>query len=284
MLEVGITTRKAVAGDASVDRGPDLPAETRPADPDPGAGALLQPGFSPPLRPRLELACAASGLAGRVAGSHSELPLALRFTSDRSERIGLAAPPLGVAARDDGVWVLRADRLIATDTAGRPILEVEVRGRCLLGAGTTRDAAWVLDVEAACFVGPDGTVRRFATPWRDPSTVATFGDALVSWNRDAADQLLVLTTDGALQSRLTGFERGDFERLVTYDGQTALVSVLRSLRRRGAADDSLDLLGCGATSGGVFAAVRIAGAAWLYTSDGEGPGRCRWVTASGSSP
>lgn len=244
--------------------GPDLRAEERAAGPEPGTGGFAAPGFSAPARRHLVPSCAAAGLAARVVGPGDDIALALRLNPTGSEVIPLATPPRGVVAREDGVWALSADGLTAADRTGHTVMEVDARGTRLLGTGSTAGSAWVIDSEAASFVTPDGSVRRFTTPWRDPSGPVTFGDALVGWHPDATHQLRALTPDGSLQPQPAGFERRDFERLVAYDGHTALVSTLRSLHRRGADDDSLELLGCGgASDDGVFAAIRTAGASWL---------------------
>lgn len=246
------------------------PGDSTPAGPEQGAGGLVVPGFTPPARPHLQLSCGAEGVVAWFGGSGAGGRAVFRIVDGAVESIPFTEEVRGAAGRAEGAWVLGADALYTVDRAGRVGTAERLSAVRLLGAGSTRGAVWALGSDSASFVAPDGSTRRFAAPWSNPLAPAAYGDSIIGWDPDHPDSLLELGPDGAVRSWLAGFEPRPLERLLAYDGSTALLTVLRGLRRAGQVDDTLEVLGGGGTDDqGVFVAVRTMEGAWLFRSDDQ---------------
>jgi hypothetical protein len=245
----------------------DLPGESSPAGPNPGVGGLIVSGFTPPARPHLQISTSAAGTVGVVTGPGADRRTVVRFLPSGAEQIRLPERALAAVDRTDGLWVLTADSLSVVDAAGRVAAAAKLPADRILGTLTTNDTIWALEPDAASFVSPDGSFDRFATPRSHPTGVVAFGDSIVGLDLDQPGHLVELRHDGSRNRRPATFQTEPLERLLAYDGATALLNVLTRLRRVGGdVDDVLDVVGCGCSDEGVYVAVRTSTGAWLITS------------------
>jgi hypothetical protein len=262
MTAPAITVRLA----GRVDPGETRAASTRPGGPEPGAGALETPGFTPPDRAQLEVTCAEAGIAGLVVGPGSATGPGVLCRPAGAIAVPLPDGSRAVAAAPDGLWALAADTVLAVDTGGRVLAELAVPAVRLVGAMATPGAVWALTSDAACFIAPDRSVVRHPAPWLDPVNAAATGDSLAGWNRDRPDEMVILAPDGTVRQESAPAAREPFERLLAYDGVRSLHASLRSLRRTGPDGGTVDVAGCGWGPAGAFLAARVGDDSWLWTS------------------
>jgi hypothetical protein len=248
----------------------DVPGESSPAGPDPGAGGLIVTGFTPPTRPHLQISTGAAGTVGVVTGPGADRRTVVRFlTSGGGDQIRLPERVLAAVGRTDGVWVLTADSLSVVDSAGTVNAAVNLPADRILGTLATPDTIWALEPDAASFVSPAGSFDRFNAARPHPSGVAAFGDSIVGLDLDQPGYLVELRPDGSRHRRLLTFATEPLERLLAYDGSTALLNVLTRLRRVGGkVEEVMEVVGCGCSDEGVYVAVRTPSGGWLITSYG----------------
>ena len=245
----------------------DLSGESSSAGPDAGAGGLIVPGFTPPARPHLQISTSAAGAVGVVTGPRADRRTVVRFLPSGAEQIRLPERTLAAVGRTDGLWVLTADFVSVVDATGTVGAAAKLTADRILGTLATHDTIWALEPDAASFVTPDGSFDRFTASRSHPTGVAAFGDSIVGLDLDQPGQLVELRPDGSRHRRPATFEPEPLERLLAYDGSTALLTVLTRLRRVGGnVDDVLEVVGCGRSDDGVYVAVRTPTGAWLITS------------------
>jgi hypothetical protein len=239
----------------------------------PSSGGMLElPGpRTRPVRPHLELASAPSGIAARVVqGDGKVAALALRD----GDVIPLAAPPLAVAARSDGVWAMYRDNLIAHDRQGAPRHKIALSGVALVAS--TGDAAWVASNEQAWHVDGGGAVHGpFA--WRDPLTAFVSGDKLCARDRHDARMLTCLASDGTVSTEGLAVALAPLEQPIALEGNrlVTLQGVTLRLRRGG------ELVGAWTLQ---VAGLDAAGAGFVVSvSDGK-LALWRPVAAAGAPP
>lgn len=201
----------------------------------PSSGSMLElPGpRTRPVRPHLELSAGPAGIAARVVqGDGKVAALAIRG----GEVIPLAAPPLAVAARSDGVWALYRDGLIAHDQHGTPRHKLALSGVALIaGAG---DAAWLASTDQAWHVDGGGAIHG-PYAWTDPLTAFVSGDRLCARDRHDARMLSCLASNGTASTAGLAVALAPLEQPIALDGArlATLQGVTLRLRRGG------DLLG-----------------------------------------
>lgn len=243
----------------------------RSGGPEPGAGGLEAPGFTPPGRPQLDLSCSAAGIAGLVVSPDSPVRLGVVFRAAGAATIPLPVAARAVAAAEDGgLWVLVDEAILAVDRQGRVRAELGGPAVRLVGSLATPGAVWALGADSASFVAPDGSVVRHATPWLDPVAAAAAGDSLVARDGDIRGEIIVLSPDGTVARRSTETAAEPFERLLAYDPATSLWGSLHTLRRDGPGGGTLEVVGCGLGPEGAFLAARTGGDTWLWTSGAHG--------------
>ena len=221
-------------------------------------GGIELPGpRTRPVRPHLELSGGPAGIAARVVqGDGKVSTLALR----EGEVVPLAAPPVAVAARSDGVWAMYRDSLVAHDRQGAARHKVALSGVTLIAGAS--DAVWVAATEQAWHVDAGGAVRGpFA--WREPLAAFTSGDRLCARDRKDARTVSCLASDGTASTIALAIALAPLEQPIALDGNRLVTLQGVTLRQRRGGD----LLGAWTLQ---VAGLDAAGAGFAITaSDGK---------------
>lgn len=199
--------------------------------PSPGAAAVELPGpRTRPVRPHLELSAGPAGIAARlVQGDGKVIAIAVRD----GDTIPLAAAPLALAARSDGVWALYRDSLIAHDRQGAQRHRIALSGVALVAAAS--DAVWLAGTEQAWWIDAAGAVRG-PFPWREPLASFVSGDRLCARDRRDARRIGCLASDGAAATVGLAFELAPLEHPIALDGDRLVTLQGVTLRMRRSAD------------------------------------------------
>lgn len=243
----------------------------------PGGGEIELPGpRTRPVRPHLELSGGPAGIAARVVqGDGKVSALALR----EGEVVPLAAPPLAVAARSDGVWAMYRDGLVAHDRQGAARHKVALSGVALIAGAN--DAVWVAGTEQAWHVDAGGIVHGpFA--WREPLAACASGDRLCARDRKDARTVNCLASDGTVSTIALGVALAPLEQPIALEGNRLVTLQGVTLRQRRGGDllgawtlqvAGLDAAGAGfaiTASDGELALWRPAAAARVFSAPGSG--------------
>ncbi|HVV88050.1 MAG TPA: hypothetical protein VHE35_33650 [Kofleriaceae bacterium] len=161
-----------------------------------GMGAIELPGArTRPVRPHLEASVSAAGIAARVVdGDGVAAPV---IVLGDGAVVPVAAPPVAVAARADGAWVLYRDRLVEVGRDGSERRRIAASAVAMVPAG---DAVWLADNDRAWRIDADGSAGA-PQPWSHPMLSFAIGDELCA--RDAGDPSSVrcLAAEGARSRR-----------------------------------------------------------------------------------
>jgi hypothetical protein len=227
-----------------------------------GGAVLSVPGpRRKPTRPYLEpFPTATSAFGARaVRGDGQVAPAAVVARSGLSV-IALPEPPLAVAPRGDGAWVLYRDRLAHHAANGSEVRRLAVTG--VLLAGSVDDGVWVADLESARHIAADGTVHG-PYPWSAALASAPSGANLCTLKGTSAGVVTCLDPRGAQSTTPLAAPSKPIEQLLGGGAQgfvTAQGSTVRRLGKDGAVRE-LNVQAAGITAGG---------AGFVSTLDREG--------------
>ena len=219
----------------------------------PSSGSVFeQPGpRTRPVRPHLELSAAPAGIAARVVqGDGKVAALAIRD----GDVIALAAPPLAVAARSDGVWAMYRDSVVAHDRQGAARHKLALSGVALVAAAN--DGVWLASNDQAWHIAAGGAVRGpFA--WRDPLTSFASGDRLCARDRQDARTVRCLAGDGTASTTALAVALAPLEQPIALDGNrlVTLQGVTLRVRRGGELAGTWTLQGAGIDAAGAGFAI-----------------------------